>query len=239
MLPSPPISRDCPSMNAGGCSLSLVTASCALPWVSLGKSAGSQGSFRGAPPTRRAPVPGPRAILAPSLGPAWGLDDALATGHGPSTSRGEGLPDPRVSRLQPGGHTPASGPHDRGTSQPTTRRRESRTRAGVAAAPVIGPAAPPAARAPPGWPAPRSGPSPRRSPDGETHTPDTREYRPRTPGTATGPSSAACPLADRDPVPRPTGRPRHSPQAGERSRPATKTAGPTPHALQRSAPTDR
>ena len=53
----------------------------------------------------------------------------------------------------------------------------------------------------------------------------------RTPGPATWPSSASCPLADRDPLPRPSGRPRHAPQAGERSRPATKTAGPTPHGI--------
>jgi hypothetical protein len=101
--------------------------------------------LRGARPQGEPPSPGPDPSLALSLGPDRGLDDALTTVHGPSTRPGKGLPVPRVFRLQPVGHTPASGPRDRGTSQPTTRRRERRTRAGVAAAPVIGPVAPPAA----------------------------------------------------------------------------------------------
>lgn len=84
---------------------------------------------------------------------------------------------------------------------PTTRRRESRTWAGVAAAPVIVLGAPLAARAPPGWLSPPSGPSPRRSPGGGPHTLDTRELRPRIPGTATWPSSSARPLAERDSLP--------------------------------------
>jgi hypothetical protein len=166
-----------------------------LSFVAREPTRESQGSFRrgakevlgGSQEVRPQGEPwSPRPILALSLGLGWGWDDALATVNDPSTRPGETRPVSRVFRRQPVGHTPASGPQYRGTSPGnySTRRRESRTRAGVAAAPVIVPAAPPAARAPPGWPSPRSGPSPPRSPGGGPHTPDSREYRPQTPKSA-------------------------------------------------------
>lgn len=83
--------------------------------------------FEGVPPTRRASVAGLRRVLAPSRGPIWGLGDAPATVNGPSTSPGRGLPVPRVSRLQPVGHTPAIGPHYRGTSTSTSTKRGGRS----------------------------------------------------------------------------------------------------------------
>ena len=61
----------------------------------------NQGNSRGGPPHNESLRPGPPA----HLGPDWGLDDALPAVTGPSTSPGNALPVPRVSRLHNVGHT--------------------------------------------------------------------------------------------------------------------------------------